>query len=120
MCVISSFNFFPIAAFLVKAVDFSGTTRPFSSPFEGKRNNRPLVNKRPRLFEEIHPLNVSNYPLNISSEFGKKNFKMVAKQARKRLWVCCPFQGGLKKFSFSGTWYQIQLAGEHFQLVSTR
>lgn len=33
MCVISSFNFSPIASLLVNAVNFPGTTRPFSSSF---------------------------------------------------------------------------------------
>jgi len=37
-----------------------------------------------------------------------KMFKMAAKQARKGLWVCWPFRGGLKKCSFSGAWYQNQ------------
>ena len=35
VCVISSFNFCPIAALLVNAVNFQGTTRPFSSSFRG-------------------------------------------------------------------------------------
>lgn len=33
MCVISSFNFSPIASLFVNAVNFPGTTRPFSSSF---------------------------------------------------------------------------------------
>lgn len=33
MCVISSFKFSPIASLLVNAVNFPGTTRPFSSSF---------------------------------------------------------------------------------------
>ena len=33
MCVISSFNFSPIASLLVNAVNFPGTTTPFSSSF---------------------------------------------------------------------------------------
>ena len=35
------YSFCPIAEFLVNAVNFPGTTRPFSSWFKGTRNKRP-------------------------------------------------------------------------------